>query len=195
MPEIIPKSFYLRSTPTVARELIGCILYKKTAIGVLSARIVETEAYTQEDPASHSFPGKKCRNKDMYLPGGFTYVYLIYGIHHCLNIVTEPAGSGCAVLLRAAQPLSGISIMLKNRHKLKLEKDTEICRGPGNLAKSFGIKLSDSGIPVWKGNLIIKKGHPENIVHATPRIGISKGKEYLWRFFESESKYISGKRK
>jgi DNA-3-methyladenine glycosylase len=194
MSEIIPKSFYFRSTPLVARELIGCILWRKTGHGIISAKIVETEAYTETDPASHSFSGKKLRNKDMYLPGGSTYVYLIYGIHHCLNIVTEPAGYGCAVLLRAAQPLTGLDIMIKNRNKHHLEKDTTLCRGPGNLAKSFGIELSDSGIPVWKGSLIVKNGFSKNPVISTPRIGISKGKEYLWRFFESENKYVSGKK-
>jgi DNA-3-methyladenine glycosylase len=191
MSNILPEPFYLQSTEMIAQKLIGCILTKVTSGKTMSAKIVETEAYTESDPASHSYMGLRKRNAHMFLEGGITYVYLIYGIHHCLNIVTEEKGKGCAVLLRAAQPIKGIDIMKRNRGLHHPYKETTLCKGPGNLAKAFNISLKDSGIPVWKDDFFIEKGTPEKPVLTSARVGISKGKEQFWRFFESNNPYVS----
>ncbi len=118
-PQKLPRKFYLQDTVSVARALLGCVLWRHARSQVLSARLVEVEAYLgANDPASHARRGLRSeRNESMYLEGGHAYVYLSYGMHWCLNVVTQEADTAEAVLLRAAQPLLGIETMWKRRPK------------------------------------------------------------------------------
>ena len=138
----IPKNFFLQKTEVVARSLLGKVLVKKVRNNFLAAMISETEAYLSEnDSASHSAAGLTKRNSAMFREGGILYVYKIYGVHHCINFVTEGDGIGAAVLIRSAIPILGINEMKINR---KTDKLDNLCKGPGNLAKAFGFTLLDN---------------------------------------------------
>jgi DNA-3-methyladenine glycosylase len=192
--EILPRQFYLQPTAEVARDLIGKIFVKQTHGQTLAAKITETEAYLSEnDPASHSATGPTPRNKAMFGQPGTLYVYKIYGIHRCINFVCGLSGTGTAVLIRASEPMKGIDIMKRNRGTDDVMK---LCKGPGNLAKAFGIdtdmnfaRLDTEEICVLDSEKI-----PAGDIVNTPRIGITKATGLLLRFYLRGSKYISGKR-
>jgi DNA-3-methyladenine glycosylase len=169
-------------TPVVdlARSLIGAQLLVRGVGGT----IVETEAYAQDDPASHSFRGPNRRNSSMFGLAGHAYVYLSYGMHHCLNVVARP---GEAVLIRAVKPEVGIEVMRARRCKEPL------CAGPGRLGQALGLTLSDDGKPFDGTELSLTLTHtakPDEIL-VGPRIGISVGKERLWRFAMSGATCLS----
>lgn len=174
--------------------LLGCILVKETPRGRLKLKIVETEAYHQADPASHSFRGLTPRTAPMFASGGRLYIYFTYGMHHCLNIVTGPKGVGEAVLLRAAEPIGGIEIMKANRGTDDIRN---LANGPGKLAQALGITdTSLSGIILNKSSIILKE--PEDPVNqseiiAGPRIGIRQAAEQPWRFYLKGNPFISKK--
>jgi DNA-3-methyladenine glycosylase len=158
--------FFYRDTVTVARELIGSHLIRKIDNRIIVARIIETEAYLPNDEASHSFRGKTNRNAPMFAAPGTCYVYFIYGMYHCLNVATEAENIGAAVLIRGLDNI-------------------ENCNGPGKLCKNLqidrtmnGIDLTDTSSPLW----IAEANEIQLPIAATPRIGISKNKEPLWRF-------------
>jgi DNA-3-methyladenine glycosylase len=195
---ILPQAFYQKNTVTVARELLGCYLVhlegEKTTLG----RIVETEAYLVNDQAAHSYIGKTKRNSVLFGPVGHAYVYFIYGIHYCLNVVTGKKGSGEAVLLRALEPVQGIPVMKKRR---RTEKLTLLCNGPGKLTEALAIVSAMNGTPLFEGSLQILSrnslpGSPEvgtdDIVQTT-RIGIVKAKELPLRFYLRGNRFISRK--
>ncbi len=192
--ESVNKEFFLRGTTEVARGLLGCILVRKSGKEILAARIVETEAYLAEnDLASHSAPGLTARNAPMFEEGGVLYVYKIYGVHHCINFVTEKKGSGCAVLIRAAEPIAGIGRMMKNRSNNNIEA---LCKGPGNLARAFGFTVSDNFASLTGEDLFIrKKMINEELIVSTERIGITKSKELKLRFILKKNKFVSGRKK
>ncbi len=183
LPVLSPQ-FYLRDPITVARELLGKGLYFKSGKTVFLCEINEVEAYLHEDdPASHSFRGVTKRNWPMFEAGGTCYVYLCYGINHCVNISTEGKGRGSAILLRSAIPLQGTEKMRKNRGYDGPEK--KLLNGPGKLTKGLGIDLSQNGLNYWDKNLKIldlKQNYPDSKIIITPRIGISKGKDLKLRF-------------
>lgn len=172
--------------------LLGWKLVRQTPRGIIKAKIVETEAYHQDDPASHSFRGLTRRTAPMFEAGGTIYVYFTYGMHYALNIVTGPAGRGEGVLIRAAEPLEGVEIMRKNRGITDIKNLTN---GPGKLAQALGIKSTEfSGKKLNKSSIslespweIIKK---EDIVIG-PRIGISKAVEVDARFYINGNKFVS----
>jgi DNA-3-methyladenine glycosylase len=177
---LLKKEFFARDTLTVARELIGAVL----VIGECEGRIVETEAYTT-DAASHAVITSN-RGALMRETYGHVYVYLIYGMYHCLNLTTEREGTG-AVLVRAAEPVRGIDLMMARRGTSDLRKLTS---GPGRLAQAFGIGLAFNGKPL--GREIRIKGRastPE--ISTSPRIGISRATELEWRFYETASPFVS----
>jgi DNA-3-methyladenine glycosylase len=196
-------SFYLLPTLTVARALIGCVLRHETAEGMTSGRIVETEAYCRDDPASHAYRGETARNRTMFGPPGHAYIYLSYGIHYCFNVVTAPEGTAEAVLIRALEPLAGIELMLRRRGFAARAKPVTprmrrlVASGPGNLSAAMGLSREQNGWSLCSGPLTIvtrPADAPEPLVLITPRIGISQGVDLPWRFFLSESDAISGGR-
>ena len=195
---ILPRAFYARPTLDVARELIGKVLVHERAGRLTSGVIVETEAYIGEsDPACHAAPGPTVRNKPLYGPPGFAYVYLNYGIHCLVNAVTEPAGSPAAVLIRALEPLDGESIMRRRRARGTVRRpedlsSDELCRGPGNLARALAITLNDNRLDLTSSRLRIEdRGLPPRAVIWGPRVGINVGVEHAWRCCAAESAAVS----
>ena len=189
----LPRSFYLRPTVRVARELLGCFLVRRIGRHKIIGKIVEVEAYLgTNDAASHTFRGRTRRNEVMFRTGGHLYVYFTYGMHYCANIVTEREGTGHAVLLRAIEPVAGIEIMEKNRGRgaLQLHKLTN---GPAKLCKAFGIARAENGTNLLGNDVFIAAGEPESgsRIGVSPRIGIRKAVEKKWRFFIKENTSVS----
>jgi DNA-3-methyladenine glycosylase len=179
----IDQSFFARSALEVARELIGVELTFKGVGGI----IVETEAYLPDDPASHSYIGQRPRNMSMWAGPGSAYVYLIYGVHYCLNIACLP---GSAVLIRALEPRSGISLMHRRR---KLKDIKMLCSGPGKLAQALSINRKHDGMTiVEKPFSVVAPTAPHTIITG-PRIGITKATHQPWRFGLQDSRFLSQK--
>ena len=173
------------TTPSqiLARTLIGANL---TLDGV-GGPIVETEAYDITDPASHSFGGPSARNAVMFGPVGRVYVYRIYGLHFCLNIVCGPQVGG-AVLIRALMPASGVETMVERRGGVRLEG---LCSGPGKLCQALGITLAQNGLPIDAGPFQLTPAVEGPVIAVGLRIGISKAAEQPWRFGLAGSRYLS----
>ncbi len=187
----LSRSFYERNSAVVAFELIGKILTFTGNTHRLQGRIVETEAYFgKDDPASHAFRGPTPRTRVMFGPPGMSYVYFTYGNHHCLNVVTEREHTAGAVLIRALEPLSGIDRMKKNRQKNEI---AQLTNGPGKLCQAFGISRDDSGRDLTSSEFFIGSAAQDELLHiqAATRIGISKAKESLYRFYLTSSPFVS----
>lgn len=155
------------------------------------ARIVETEAYEQDDPASHSFRGETPRNAVMFGAPGRSYVYFTYGMHFCMNVVSGQAGRGAAVLLRAAEPLRGLAAMRASRGRASVH---ELCSGPARLCQAFGVDRSFDGTDlVRRGDLWITEGTPiaASSIIVGPRVGIGVGLELRWRFSVKDDPFVS----
>jgi DNA-3-methyladenine glycosylase len=186
MTDRLNRRFYLQSTESVAEALIGCRLVRITAEGTrLSGIITETEAYLGAfDSACHTSAGMTSRNSVMFGPGGFAYVYFVYGLHHMLNVVTEEEGKGCAVLIRSVEADTGTEIMFKNRGGM-----LPLAYGPARLTQAFEITRKHNGLDLVIGKeLYIKRGihvNKKNILRK-PRVGIdyaaAKDKEAPLRF-------------
>ncbi len=179
----LERAFYERDTVVVAAELIGKILNLKQGTHLLSGIIVETEAYLgSEDPASHAHRGVTPRNRVMFGPAGFSYVYFTYGNHHCFNVVTESEHKPGAVLIRALEPLGGIDEMKKRRHVLALE---DVASGPGKLTQAFGMTREHSGLDLTTSDLFLTEAQPNGTlrIKTSKRIGISRAKELPYRFY------------
>ena len=178
-------AFYARPVLAVARELIGCVVSHGGASGV----IVETEAYDQSDPASHTHMGPTARNAAMFGPSGHAYVYRSYGIHWCLNFTCRPAGHGAGVLIRALEPRVGLEQMQQRRGGIADPR--LLCSGPGRLGQALGITLAHYGLPLDRPPFFVAA--PGEAVEAVvgPRIGISKGMDAPWRFGLPGSRYLS----
>lgn len=185
---ILPKKFFEQDAVSLCKALLGCELVYKSAEGLTSGIIVETEAYSQDDAASHSYNGMTPRTKVMFGPGGYSYVYFTYGMHYCFNVVSGPEGHGQAVLIRALEPKRGIDIMKRRRIR---ENKRELCSGPAKLVQAMGITKSDYGRPLFEGSLYISSGEPVKNISAGPRIGISKAVDKPWRFWITGNEYVS----
>jgi len=186
----LDRDFYLQDTLIVAREVLGCTLVYCGRDGIVSGRIVETEAYTSNDPACHASRGMTKRNAAMFGQPGRAYVYFTYGFHYCLNFVTQPEGVGEAVLIRAVIPNAGIEIMRRNRHKQALR---DLCSGPGKLTQAFGIDLSLNNEDLLGDRLYVLRGESDlGEIIARPRIGIKEALDKLWRFYPAcHSEWVS----
>ncbi len=186
-----PKEFFLKDAVTLAPALLGCLLRRDTPAGLITGIIVETEAYTEDDPASHAFGGRTDRNWPMFEKGGTAYVYLIYGIHNCFNVTSGTEGSGEAVLIRALQPVEGIGLMKKNR---MVRGMTDLCSGPGKLCQALSIDRNLSGVSLMNGEIQIQipRSAVEFNIAITKRIGITKAAGLPRRFLISNSKWASG---
>jgi len=189
----VKPQFYIADTVTVARKLLGHVLVHETAEGVTSGRIVETEAYLRDDPACHASRGKTPRTTVMFGPPGHAYIYFIYGMYYCFNVVTAPEGVGEAVLVRALEPVEGIELMQKRRrtHEMK-----NLCSGPGKLVLALGITPKQNGAALYEGAL--RLAAPKNSerpsddeIITTPRIGINVAAEAPLRFYLKGNKYAS----
>jgi DNA-3-methyladenine glycosylase len=196
----IPLSFYKRKDVVlIAKELIGKIIITHFDGKLTSARIVETEAYVGHiDKASHAFGGKRtARNEHMYAAAGTAYVYICYGLHHMMNIVTNDKNIPDAVLIRAVEPIDGIETMAKRTGKKA--NDKTITRGPGNVGKALGIFKHHSGNYLLGNEIYLADDNskiPEENIGISARIGVeSAGKDALlpYRFYLKGNKYVSGK--
>jgi len=179
-----------RGALELARSLIGALLVKEEAAGVLVGRIVETEAYLQSgDPASHSRMGKTKRNMPMFGLEGSAYIYQIYGVHYCFNVVSGPEGEGEAVLIRAVEPLDGIDIM---RMRRTVDDPKRLTNGPAKICQAFELSLEDNGRMLQAGFLRITHGTAAPTkIGTSSRVGISKGQDLTLRFFEEGSPFLS----
>ena len=187
----LPRSFYDRPTLDVARDLLGKVLVHERRGVRTSGAIVEVEAYIGEsDPACHAAPGPTRRNRPMYGEPGHAYVYLNYGIHWMMNIVTESKGSPAAVLIRALAPIDGLDTMRRRRGVVA--GDHELCRGPGNLTKAMRITSAENFAVLFGPRLYVEdRGLEIGSVARGPRIGINVGMEHPWRVWVSAHPAVS----
>lgn len=178
-------------TVELARFLIGKVIVHDLPAGRVSGRIVETEAYPPGDPAGHHYRGPTPRIRSMYLAPGHAYVFFNYGAHFMLNVVSEPASTASAVLIRALEPLEGIEIMQRHRKTTRL---LDLTRGPGRLAAALQIDRRHDGRdlcargPLWLGVINI----PAGPIGRTVRIGITRAAHQLFRFYERGNPFVSG---
>jgi len=178
-------------TVKLASFLIGKIIVHDLPAGRVSGRIVETEAYPPGDPAGHHFRGPTPRIRSMYLAPGHVYVFFNYGAHFMLNVVSEPAGTAAAILIRAVEPLDGIALMQRHRKTTRL---LDLTRGPGRLAAAFQIDRRHDGLDLcapgelWLG----ETGHPPGPIGKSVRIGITRAADKLLRFYERGNPFVSG---
>jgi DNA-3-methyladenine glycosylase len=186
----LARPFFARPAPEVARDLVGMLLVR--ADERLAARIVETEAYMQHDPACHAYRRRTARNAPLYGPPGHAYVYFTYGMHWCLNVATGADGIAEGVLIRAAEPLDGVASMQARRAGV-LERD--LLRGPARLASAYGLDGTWSGRDVCGPgaasplHLADDGTRPETI--AGPRVGVSQAADWPWRFSVPGSPWVS----
>lgn len=188
--ERLGRAFFSRYTPDVAKELLGCLLVRRTGREVLSGRIVEVEAYRgSDDPASHSYRGPTRRSSIMFGEAAHAYVFFSYGVHWCLNFTTEGEGQPGAVLIRAIEPVEGIARMEENRG---VRERRNLTNGPGKLTKALSIDGSFNGedLAESKRLFVLGRDRPVRVV-ASPRIGISKGMDREWRFFVKGNRCVS----
>lgn len=173
-----------------ARRLLGCELVLTDQQGGVRLKIVETEAYHQSDAASHSYKGKTPRTEVMFGPAGHLYVYFTYGMHYCMNVVTGPAGEGTAVLIRAAEPLSGADILRQNRPG---KQGKELTNGPAKLCQALGVNTSWNGHDLRQKplQLVVRPPVPTPDIVQTTRIGISVAQDQPWRFYIRHNDYVS----
>jgi len=196
MSRPLPASFYARDAVLVAQEMIGTRLVHELPGGVRCVgRVVETEAYKQDDPACHGYTTAKKldprrRGAFLYGKAGVAYVYFNYGVHWMLNAVAEVEGIAGAVLIRAVQPLEGIDEMKRRRG---LESTVDLANGPGKLCKAFGIDGGSHGVPLTKPPLYFlpRRKNDEPTLQVTTRVGITRAVDLPWRFLESGNPYVS----
>ncbi len=186
MKNLLPNYFFEQDTLTIAKSLLGQHLFSwdEKAQAFIICRIIETEAYTQEDPACHAYKGPTGRAKTLFKAPGLAYVYFIYGMYHCLNVVTEPLGTGGAVLFRALEPIYN-----PTEQELKTN-------GPGRLCKALNItKATHNELPLNQINPQLYLAQGENIpakdIVTTTRIGISVAQDYPWRFYLKDNPWVS----
>ena len=193
---MLDRSFYDRPALDVARDLIGLVLVRRSPEGDAAGRIVETEAYVGlEDRASHASRGRTRRNAVMFGPPGHAYVYLVYGMHWCLNLVTGPEGTPAAVLLRAVEPVEGIEVMRARRPKAR--RDAQLTSGPARLSQAFAVDGSFDGADLCAagGALFVEdRGRAVGTIVDAPRVGVDYAGEWAlepFRLYEAESPYVS----
>jgi DNA-3-methyladenine glycosylase len=188
----LPASFYARPTPVVARRLLGHVLVSEVGGRRTAGRIVETEAYLgPDDPASHGYRARRTRrNASMFEPPGTAYVYFTYGMHWCLNAVTEREGFPAAVLIRALEPLAGLATMRRRRRS---SSDRELCSGPAKLCQALGVTGREDGVSLTRGRLRIvrQRSRQRDAIIVTPRIGITRAVDWPLRFLIAGSPWVS----
>jgi DNA-3-methyladenine glycosylase len=191
---MLPRAFYHQPTLELARALLGKHLVRQRNGETLVGRIVEVEAYHQDgDQAAHSYSGKSERNAAMFGPPGHLYVYFIYGMHYCMNVVSESDGIGAAVLIRAIEPVAGMTTMrqLRGDHIA----DRQLTNGPAKCCQALAIDRAQDGLPLWTPALHLTVGDaiPASSIATSERIGISKSVDLPWRFFLKDNRFVSRK--
>ena len=188
--------FFRQDTVELARRLLGCLLIHRTPDGVAGGMIVETEAYIGAiDKACHAYRNRSERTEIMYHDGGYAYVYFIYGMHYCFNVVTGPEGEGNAVLIRALEPVVGLELMQKRRNTKTVQN---LCSGPGKLCQALAITKNEYGLDLCAADsplrLLRYRHIPDAQIVATPRINVAYAEEaaaWSWRFYVKENPYVS----
>ena len=180
----LPQSFFARDALEVARALIGCTFL----FGGAGGRIVETEAYRQDDPCCHGYRGRTERNAVLFGPPGHLYVYFTYGMHFCANVASEEEDVAAGVLLRALEPRAGVEGMVARRG---LSEPRLLASGPARLAQALGIGREQNGLPVWEPPLAILPREATPRVVTTARIGVRGGDQKPWRFVDADSRLLS----
>jgi DNA-3-methyladenine glycosylase len=189
-------AFFRQDTVELARKLLGCLLIHHTPDGVAGGMIVEAEAYVGAiDKACHAYRNRSGRTEIMYHDGGYAYVYLIYGMHHCFNAVTGPEGEGNAVLIRALEPVIGLDLMQQRRNTKNVR---HLCSGPGKVCQALGITKNEYGLDLCAADsplrLICYRHIPDAQIVATPRINVAYAEEaaaWPWRFYVKDNLYVS----
>lgn len=192
---MLEREFYLREANIVAPELLGKLLVHKTAEGITAGIIVEVESYIgPEDKGSHAYLNKRTeRTEIQYKQGGYAYIYSIYGLHFCFNIVTNQEEKPEVVLIRALEPVQGIEIM---RNRRKIEKLQDLCNGPGKLCQAMGITKEQYGCDLCSSEIYLESylELKDDQIRVSPRINIDYAEEcrdYMWRYFIHENQYVS----
>jgi DNA-3-methyladenine glycosylase len=181
---VIEREFFARSVHEVAPDLIGVTLL----VDGVGGRIVEVEAYDQEDPASHGYRGRTARNEAMFGPPGHAYVYRSYGIHWCLNLVCAEDGVPEAALIRALEPTTGIEVQRSRRGVKELRS---LCSGPGKLCQALGVTRTHDGLPLDAPPFRLEPRTEAPEIVTGPRIGITRATELSWRYALAGSPYVS----
>ena len=178
-------------TIELAGALLGCVLVRDCPDGRTAGRIVETEAYVLDDPASHAYRGLSRRNASMFLAPFHAYVYKIYGTSFCVNVTSETQGEGAAVLIRALEPLEGLLFMEARRGTTRVR---DLARGPGRLCQALAIDLELDGVNLLAGSQLWLAARPASVVRTgkSRRIGITKAAHRLLRFYEKGNPFVSG---
>lgn len=181
----------------MARRLLGCLLIHRTPQGTTGGMIVETEAYVGAvDKACHAYKGRSARTEIMFHTGGHAYVYLIYGMYYCFNVVAGPEGEGNAVLIRALEPVLGLELMQERRGSVR---NRDLCRGPGRLCQALAICKEQYGLDLRSKNsplyLSVFHRFADRQIAASPRINVDYAEEaaaWPWRFYIRDNEYVSG---
>jgi len=188
LPPKLRRSFFDRPVLKVAPDLIGATLL----VNGVGGRIVEVEAYHHTDPAAHSYRGPTARNAVMFGPPGVAYVYRSYGIHWCLNFVCEGEGSASAVLIRALEPVAGITAMRRRRGMAQgVSDERALCSGPGKLCEALGVTSRHNGLPLDRAPFELRARAAPPVIVVGPRIGITKAVAHPWRYGLKGSKFLS----
>jgi DNA-3-methyladenine glycosylase (3mg) len=202
--KILDRVFYNRDSVIVAKELLGKVLVHETGGQKVAAKIVEAEAYMgMEDKAAHSYGGRRTpRTEVMYGGPGFSYIFTVYGMYRCFNIVTREEGNPQAVLIRAAEPVEGLDLMARNRFGKSYEQLTKsqirgLTNGPGKLCKALVIDNSLNGADLCGNQIYVEEGENEALkIVSAKRVGVDyaeEAKDYCWRFYIAENEYVSVK--
>jgi DNA-3-methyladenine glycosylase len=192
LPPPLPAAYYHAPTLDLARDLLGKTLWRRTAEGAVAGIIVETEAYISAiDPASHNYRKPSPRSQTMFGPPGHAYIYFTYGMHYCLNVVTEPEGTSAAILIRALQPMYGTDLVVA---RCPTTARRDLCRGPGRVCRALALTLADDGTDLTGADLWISaiSDLPPFEIGTSLRIGISQGVDLPWRFFIQGNASVSG---
>lgn len=192
MQNILPKEFYEKhDTLTLSKLLLGCTLVHESPEGRTAGIIIETEAYLQGDPACHAYRKKSVRNAPMFESAGMCYVYLIYGMHYCVNISSGAKDIGEAVLIRALEPTEGIDLMLKRRKTNDLKN---LCSGPAKLVQAMGITHDFNFLTLDSDEFhCIESTNNDFSIVTTTRIGITQGVDLPYRFYIEGNRFVSRK--
>lgn len=177
---------------TAARRLLGCVIERQVDGETIRVQIVETEAYDQNDPASHSVTGPNGRARTMFMSAGYSYVYFTYGMHYCCNVVTGAEGFGSGALIRAVEPLQGTEVLSRHRNG---KTGVSMTNGPAKLCQAMGITRGLDGHDMHHDPLRLVMTPPldDAMVASAPRVGISKAIDTQWRFYIKDNPYVSVK--